>query len=88
MNINGAINLGSKKVSAIEVDSIDAQTVVSHLKEMSKIGIYIILDNARYYCSKVVKAFLEENPRVVFKFLPPYCPNPNIIERLCSVMKR
>jgi transposase len=92
VNLNGAINLATKEVSIVEVDCINAQAVVAHLKEMQKQqtqgNIYIILDNARYYRSKVVKAFLDENPRIILKFLPPYSPNLNIIERLWLIMKK
>ena len=41
----------------------------------------IISDNASYYRSKLVKAYLE-NSRIEIKFLPSYSPNLNLIERL------
>jgi transposase len=50
--------------------------------------IYIILDNARYYHSEVVKNLLKEHPRIVLKFLPPYSPNLNIIERFWKILKQ
>lgn len=91
-DINGAIDLVPQKVSILEDERINSQTVMAHLpqmlREQEKGKMYIILDNARYYRSKVVKAFLEEDPRVQFKFLPPYSPNLNIIERLWLVMKK
>ncbi len=44
--------------------------------------LYIILDNARYYSSKLVQEFVLENTRIEFVFLPPYTPNLYIIARL------
>lgn len=50
--------------------------------------IYLILDNARYFYSKKVSKFIEENPRLKIEFLPPYAPNLNLIERLWGFAKR
>ena len=49
--------------------------------------IVIICDNARYYRSNLVKEFLEKS-RVEIKFLPPYAPNLNLIERLWRFMNK
>lgn len=90
ININGAIDLVSRKVPILEDERINSQTVTAHLsrmpREQEKGTIYIIADNARYCWSKAVKAFLGGSPRVKFKFLPPY--SLNIIERLWPVMKK
>ncbi|MCP4163392.1 MAG: hypothetical protein GY760_25320 [Deltaproteobacteria bacterium] len=40
------------------------------------------MDNARYFCSKLVQEFILKNTRIVFVFLPPYSPNVYIIELL------
>ena len=47
-----------------------------------------ILDNARYYHSQIVKEFLKEHPRIILKFMPPYSPNLNIIERFWKILKK
>ncbi len=58
------------------------------LKEQPLGVFYIILDNARYYSSKLVQGFILENTRIVFVFLPPYSPNLDIIERLWKFFKK
>lgn len=90
-NINGALNLETKEVIYVEDERINSQTMIALLLlilEKQKEGkIYIVLDNARYYHSIIVKEFLKEHPRIVLKFLPPYSPNLNIIERLWRILK-
>jgi len=91
-NINGAINLKTKQVIYVEDERINSQTMIALLKlilkEQKEGKIYIILDNARYYHSQLVKDFLSENDRICLKFLPPYSPNLNIIERLWHILKK
>ena len=49
--------------------------------------ITVILDNARYYRSKVVAEYLQ-NSRIELMFLPPYSPNLNLIERFWKFFKK
>ena len=49
--------------------------------------ITVILDNARYYRSKVVAEYLQ-NSRIELLFLPPYSPNLNLIERFWKFFKK
>jgi len=91
-NINGALNLKTKEVFYVEDERINSQTVIALLlvllKNQKKGKLYIILDNAKYYHSQVVMDFLKDNPRIIFKFMPPYSPNLNIIERLWHILKK
>jgi len=92
ININGLLNLETKELLYIEDERINSQTMIASLKQVlekqTKGKIHIILDNARYYHSFVVKDFLAENPRIALHFLPPYSPNLNIIERLWHILKQ
>ncbi len=91
-NINGALNLKTKQVIYVEDERINSQTMIALLqlilKEQKEGKIYIVLDNAKYYHSKLVNDFLIMNERICLKFLPPYSPNLNIIERLWHILKK
>lgn len=91
-NINGALNLATKELFYVEDERINSQTMIALLKQIlskQKQGkIHIILDNARYYHSKIVNEFIKEHPRINLKFLPPYSPNLNSIERLWKILKK
>jgi len=92
INLNGAYNLEDHKAIIQEAESINAQSTVSLLEEMmlkQPAGlIYVILDNARYYRSEMVRVFVKKNKRIKLVFLPPYSPNLNIIERLWKFFKK
>jgi transposase len=92
VNINGAYDIEGHKAIIREDESINAQSTIKLLEQILKeqpIGIiYIILDNARYYRSRLVQEFLAENPRIQLIFLPPYSPNLNIVERLWKFFKK
>jgi len=86
ININGAINIEEMNPVVSYSDTINAQSTISLLKEIElkhteAENIYIICDNARYYRSQKVTEYLETS-KVELKFLPPYSPNLNLIERL------
>ena len=92
ININGAYNLEKHEVVYQEDERINAESTCKLLDKISRrqaIGrIYIIADNARYYRSKIVRAYLEAHPRMEIVFLPPYSPNLNTIERLWRLLKK
>ena len=86
ININGAYNISEHSVTVREDESINAQSTIQlfeQLLDKYPFGmLYIVLDNARYYRSKLVAEFLKKNQRIELRFLPPYSPNINLIERL------
>ena len=92
LNINGAINLDQLEPVVRYDATIDAESTIALLKQLAELHlaatwIYVICDNARYYRSKAVNAYLETS-RIKLVFLPPYAPNLNLIERLWKFFKK
>lgn len=86
ININGALNSETLEVITHTDDTINAQSTIEAKHPLSK-NIYITLDNAQYYRSKWVKAYLGTS-KIKLLFLPSYAPNLNLIERLWKYMKK
>lgn len=92
LNLNGAYNPHQGEVVIHESETINAETTIELFKKLldrykGKKKILAICDNAPYYRSKKVKAFLWDS-RIQLEFLPPYSPNLNLIERLWKMMKK
>lgn len=92
VNWNGAYDPISQDVLLHESDTINADTVLEMLKKIEKAypkkeKIHIILDNASYYRNAKVTEYLKTSP-IEFRFLPPYSPNLNLIERLWKFMRK
>ena len=94
LNINGVLELETLQATTYFSKTINAQTTISFFDEIQerykeKQTITIIVDNARYYKNKDVIAYLARpDCRIKLKFLPPYSPNLNFIERLWKYMKK
>ncbi len=86
INLNGALNAKTLEVVIREDDRINGVSTInllSQLLDKHPTGrIYLIWDNARYYYSRQVQHYLRGHPRLIPRFLPPYSPNLNLIERL------
>ena len=74
-------------------DNINGQQFVNLLRllkerhpETEEFILY--LDNAKYYDAPVVREWLGRHPRFQLKFLPPYSPNLNLIERLWKLLRK
>jgi transposase len=94
LNINGALDMDTMTVTTHCSETINAQETMKlfdklQLVYQDKTTIYLIIDNARYYKNKDVQAYLKQKGcRIKLKFLPPYSPNLNFIERLWKFMKK
>lgn len=92
LNINGAYNIEDHSLVFHEDESVNAQSTIALLDKMqsqqAEGKIIVIADNARYYRSRLVSGYLQNNKRVQLLFLPSYSPNLNLIERLWRFFKR
>lgn len=92
LNINGAVCVQDMDIQFVQSKAVNAQSTIRLAKKLEKANpgrgtIYLIVDNARYYRSRLVRDFLETS-RVELVFLPAYSPNLNLIERLWKHMKK
>ena len=92
VNWNGVYNPINQDILLHESDTIDADAIIVMLKKIEefypdKEKIYGILDNAKYYRNKKVTEYLKTS-RIEFRFLPPYSPNLNLIERVWKYMRK
>jgi len=92
LNINGAVNVDTMNMIMRYDDTINAQSTILLFDQIANVypdapKITIICDNARYYRSKLVNAYLE-NARIELLFLPAYAPNLNLIERYWKYFKK
>lgn len=92
LNINGAIDIETLDVTVVSGEAINSDLTIDLFNAIEAqyplaLTIYIILDNARYYHSKQMKAYLA-NSRIRLVSLPSYSPNLNLIERLWHFFKK
>lgn len=92
VNINGALNVDDLSVTINVGTSVNAQSTIELFQKLElqypdAQRIVVICDNARYYRSALVSKYLQ-NSRIEIKFLPPYSPNLNLIERLWRFMNQ
>ena len=92
LNINGAMNIETLEPVTGFYDTINAQATIDlfrkiEAKHPDANAIYIIVDNARYYRSCLLKEHVE-GTKIKLIFLPPYSPNLNLIERYWKFFKK
>lgn len=92
LNIHGAFDLETSRLTWVESEKISAQTTLCLLEKLEaaypkKRVIHVFLDNARYHHAKMLQPWLERpDCRIKLHFLPPYAPHLNPIERLWGIM--
>ena len=91
LNLHGAINAETHEITIIESETVDSYSTITLLsaienKYPAASAIKVILDNAKYHYSGLVKDYLKTS-RVELVFLPSYSPNLNLIERLWKFFK-
>ncbi|MCP4263633.1 MAG: IS630 family transposase [Planctomycetes bacterium] len=92
LNINGAINIETLEPTTGFYDTINADSTIDlfskiKAKHPNAKTIYIIVDNARYYRSRLLKQYVKRT-NIKLIFLPPYSPNLNLIERYWKIFKK
>jgi len=69
------------------------QSFKRHLKKLlytyrDKSNIIVYLDNVRFHHAILLKSFLEKSPRLEVRYLPPYSPDLNPVERVWWYMRK
>jgi transposase len=93
LNINGLYNPHNQDVIVTYHKTINAQATIETFEILKQQNptheqLYVISDNAKYYVSRVLKAYLVENPIIKLIHLPSYSPNLNLIERLWKYTRK
>ena len=90
VNVMGAIELASMKVTSCCPESVNTQTTVAFFDQLKasypeSSTLHVILDQAGYHRSQETQNAAKEKG-IMLHYLPPYSPNLNPIERLWKVM--
>lgn len=90
LHLAGAVCLREMKFFTKEYETVDADAMLNFFKNL-ELGsdastIYVILDNARSNKNKKLEEFLKTS-KIKIRYLPPYSPNLNPIERLWKIMR-
>jgi hypothetical protein len=91
-NVLGFLNLHQEFHSYAFVGSIDTDTVIhcfDLFNEVRKRPALVVIDNAPIHTSEEFEEQIEiwEKDNLYIKFLPPYCPELNLIELLWRKIK-
>lgn len=92
LNLHGAINAETHEITIIESDTVNSHSTINLLaaienKYPAASSIKVILDNARYHYSTLVRDYISTS-RIDLVFLPSYSPNLNLIEKLWNFFKK
>lgn len=90
----GAVNLMNGKLTHMITPIFNAETFLDFLKIVlrrasKKRKAVVILDNARYHHAVMLKPWLTKHKKKIqLKFLPPYSPELNPVERVWKLTRR
>ncbi len=89
----GSLNVRTGQMVINFADKGNYKSFKKHLKKVlweyrEKDKIIMICDNVRYHHAKLLKMFLQKNPKLVFMYLPAYSPDLNPIERAWWYMRK
>ena len=93
MSILGAINPVTHDFTSLTLEGMVDKEVtkccLDNIREAYNDGkeIVVIMDNAKYNRAYEVQSHAE-SLSITIKYLPPYCPNLNLIERVWKYLKR
>jgi transposase len=93
LNILGAYNPDLHSfIHLTGEENCDASRIIEYFKLIMRVyrgapKIILFLDNATYFKAQIVSDWLKDNPELQIKFLPPYAPNLNLIERFWRFVK-
>ena len=89
-NVLGALNYATKKIETVTnttyITSTQVVEMLEMLAEKYQNPITIILDNAPYQISKLVRENAERL-NITLAYMPTYSPNLNLIERVWKLVK-
>lgn len=89
----GAVEIKQDDVvhTVCSYDSIQTEAVIDFLGKLKERypgkKLTIICDRGPYHTSKKTRAFWEPDPLINLIYLPPRCPNLNLIERLWKILR-
>ena len=90
LHLAGAVCLTGMKFFTQEYETVDADAMLDFFKTLETSSnaskVYVILDNARSNKNKKLEEFLQTS-KIKVRYLPPYSPNLNPIERLWKIMR-
>lgn len=89
----GSYNFGSGQITVTFHDKGNYKSFKKHLKKILHIykdhsKIILILDNVRYHHAKLLRKWLDAQPKLELVYLPPYSPELNPIERAWWYMRK
>lgn len=92
VTLNGALDSETHNILVREDTKLNAENTIKFFQKIETAypkaeRIYLVLDNAGYYKGKKIRKYLTDS-RIELKYLPPYAPNLNLIERVWKFFKK